>query len=453
MVYVRGENDERPAIVTICALKEVILSLRKRHSGHRQPKKTDCSVFISWQRTHISRLQPCRAPDKNITTRLDGVRKPRHEATDTINVPCNIFSARPEDAKRLDDFAHSRPAIWQVIEACRSTRAIIDPDPAWQSGTIAYLISVYILFVRRSRMSLQLEVVLRPQFGGTVRRRSSMRRMAKLANAANMTRYAAPRRETSDRPRIAVITVCLNDLQGLQATFRSLHLQSLSPDQWIVVDGMSNDGTPEWLSGINWQPLAWTSEPDGGIYEAMNKGLQWTEADYVLFLNSGDVLSSADVLEVVADALAASSDRPSLLYGDCLEVGGAGTRHLRQARPAYWVPLGMPTAHQAMYFRKDALDSGFDSRYRLSGDYAAVMKLYAAHRGKDFRHIPVVLCWFQLGGRSEQQRDRGLREDFAIRRQLLGMNAFLAHALTVLHHLHSLIKRHLPLLHRLARYG
>ncbi len=59
----------------------------------------------------------------------------------------------------------------------------------------------------------------------------------------------------------------------------------------------------------------------------------------------------------------------------------------------------MSTTHQAMYFRTDALADGFDTRYRLSGDYAAVTRLYVANRGADFRHLPKPLCRFRLGGR------------------------------------------------------
>lgn len=252
---------------------------------------------------------------------------------------------------------------------------------------------------------------------------------------------------------IAVVTVCLNDLPGLKATFESIQAQVQPPQQWIVADGASSDGTREWLQSIQWSTLSWTSEADGGIYKGMNRGLRQVNAEYVLFLNSGDVLSAPDVLEAVADSLAAANPRPSLLYGDCFEVDSRGVNHLRRARPPWWAWLGMPTTHQAMYFRTDTLTGGFDTHFRLSGDYAAVTRMYLANRGADFKHLPKPLCRFQLGGRSDQQRKAFLRENLEIRRRVLGMGAGPAVALHAAHHAQGWIKRHVPAVHRLMRYG
>lgn len=254
-------------------------------------------------------------------------------------------------------------------------------------------------------------------------------------------------------PRIAIVTICLNDLRGLKSTFQSVHAQGVPPHQWIVADGNSSDGTREWLQDIEWPPLSWTSEADGGIYQGMNKGLRQVAAEYVLFLNSGDVLATPDVIEAVTESLALPGERPSLLYGDCYEVDARGVSHLRRARPAWWAWLGMSTTHQAMYFRTDALTDGFDTRYRLSGDYAAVTKLYVANRGADFRYLPKTLCRFQLGGRSDQQRSAFLKENLEIRRRVLGMGPVPAIMLHAAHHAQGWIKRHAPAVHRLIRYG
>lgn len=254
-------------------------------------------------------------------------------------------------------------------------------------------------------------------------------------------------------PRISIVTVCLNDLRGLQETFESVREQSAPPHQWIVADGDSKDGTRAWLQSVGWPPMSWSSEVDGGIYHGMNRGLRAVDADYVLFLNSGDVLSAPDVLAAVMESLAAPGQQPSLIYGDCFEVDARGVNHLRRARPAWWVSLGMPTTHQAMYFRTDALNGGFDTRYRLSGDYAAVATLYVAHRGADFRHVPRPLCRFRLGGRSDQQRRALLQENLEIRRSVLGMGRAPAIVLHAAHMLQGWIKRHVPIVHRMMRYG
>lgn len=254
-------------------------------------------------------------------------------------------------------------------------------------------------------------------------------------------------------PRIAIVTVCLNDLCGLQSTFESVRAQTLPPHQWIVADGQSTDGTQAWLGTLDWPLLRWSSGRDGGIYQGMNKGLREAEAEYVLFLNSGDVLCDTDVLKDVAAALARSASPPSLLYGDSYEVDTQGRAFLRRARPAWWAWLGMPTTHQAMYFHRDALPDGFDTRYRWSGDYAAVTRLYLAHRGADIAHLPRPLCRFHLGGRSDQNRRSFLRENLEIRRRVLGMSAPPAYMLHAAHHVQGWIKKYVPAVHRVLRYG
>ena len=205
-------------------------------------------------------------------------------------------------------------------------------------------------------------------------------------------------------PTIAVVTVCLNDLAGLKKTYESVHGQTMPPLQWIVADGASSDGTVEWLGHTEWAPMSWSSKADGGIYQGMNGGIERAQADYLLFLNSGDTLAGPGVLQSVVQELARLPERPVLLFGDSFEVDRWHRPNLRRARPAWWVWVGMPTTHQAMFFRRDALPSGFDTRYRLSGDYAAVTSLYRMRGGADFHHLPVPFAHFHLGGRSDQLR-------------------------------------------------
>ncbi len=256
------------------------------------------------------------------------------------------------------------------------------------------------------------------------------------------------------KSRVSIVTVCLNDLRGLRATHQSICDQFLHPTEWIVADGGSVDGTVDWLRAISSEPRpTWSSEADGGIYQGMNRGLEKVRSDYVLFLNSGDTLGSSRSLEKVELALGASEPMPALLYGHCFEVLPTGQHFLRRARPAWWVPLGMPTSHQAMVFRRESLVHGFDTRYRWSGDYAAVSELFLHKRGEDFRKIDEVLCHFHLGGRSDIHRSQFLRETHEIRRRVLGMNPVAAAILHAAHHAQGWIKKWTPVVHRALRYG
>jgi len=268
-----------------------------------------------------------------------------------------------------------------------------------------------------------------------------------------MIHMSKTERTAGPAPRLAIVTVCLNDLSGLKKTYESVREQTRAPRHWIVSDGASTDDTVEWLQRLDWAPLRWSSQADGGIYQGMNHGLGRTDADYVLFLNSGDTLSGPRVLESVELELAQLPDRPVLLFGDSFEVDRWERPNLRRARPAWWVWIGMPTTHQAMFFRRDALPRGFDTRYRLSGDYAAVTELYRARGGQDFHHLPQPVCHFHLGGRSDQWRRSFLLENLEIRRRVLDMPSAPARLLHLAHQVHGWIKYHLPWLHGLIRYG
>ena len=112
--------------------------------------------------------------------------------------------------------------------------------------------------------------------------------------------------------KLSVITINYNDKDGLLRTAKSVVEQTFKDYEWLVIDGGSTDGSQEIMGQFS-AHIAWgVSEPDGGIYEAMNKGLAKASGDYVQFLNSGDSFIDRDVLErVFADNLLADVN-----YGD-----------------------------------------------------------------------------------------------------------------------------------------
>jgi len=100
-----------------------------------------------------------------------------------------------------------------------------------------------------------------------------------------------------DKIKFSVITICYNDFEGVKSTLESVLSQTGVNFESIVIDGGSSDGTPEYLKkndDIN--NLLWLSEPDSGIYNAMNKGIELASGDWLVFMNSGDKFVSANVL-------------------------------------------------------------------------------------------------------------------------------------------------------------
>ena len=120
---------------------------------------------------------------------------------------------------------------------------------------------------------------------------------------------------------LSIITINWNNASGLKKTMLSVAAQTCGDFEYIVVDGASTDGSVEVIRRFEaafGNRLKWVSEPDKGIYNAMNKGIGMASGDYLQFLNSGDSLVSDDVTECMFDALK-RNDSPSVLYGNMLK--------------------------------------------------------------------------------------------------------------------------------------
>lgn len=160
---------------------------------------------------------------------------------------------------------------------------------------------------------------------------------------------------TSSRPRVSVITVNLNAAQALRRTLDSVVAQGWDGIEHIVIDGGSTDDSEGVLKARDAQLALWRSEKDAGIYDAMNKGLAHARGEFVLFLNSGDVLQGR--------VLHPGMDPSRLLPVQARNFWGR-TRLLRLRD----LRLGMPYCHQGILFRNEALVP-FDTNLRIAADY------------------------------------------------------------------------------------
>lgn len=211
------------------------------------------------------------------------------------------------------------------------------------------------------------------------------------------------------QPFFSIVTVTRNNLPGLRATAASVVTLSTSDYEWIVIDGDSSDGSKAYLQTLT---AHWTSEPDRGIYDAMNKGLRQATGDYVIFMNAGDVFASRDVLAEIKVALDYRKIQPDFIYGDAIEDG-----HPKMARPHRKIASGMFTHHQAMLYRRAALDDiRYDLQYEIAADYDFTARVL--QKGGDVFYFPMPICTFEPGGISQQRVTQGRREQSAIRRTL-----------------------------------
>ena len=187
--------------------------------------------------------------------------------------------------------------------------------------------------------------------------------------------------------RITYITITYNAAKVLQRTLDSVLQQDYPDIVHLIIDGASTDDTLKLVDDYiarsnaaeNGHRIQVTSEPDKGIYDAMNKGLRSLDGDYVCFLNAGDFLPSPDTVSRIAEAISqqpsSNTQLPAVLYGDTDIVDGEGRflHHRRLSPPENltWKSFkqGMLVCHQAFYARTDfAIATPYDIQYRYSAD-------------------------------------------------------------------------------------
>ena len=191
--------------------------------------------------------------------------------------------------------------------------------------------------------------------------------------------------------KISVITACRNSAAAIEATVQSVLAQDCPHLEYVVVDGASTDGTLEILRKYATRISSLVSEPDRGVYDAMNKGIRLAKGDYLLFMNAGDVFAAPDVLGKAAAA--ADAD---VLYGDFEYTTGP-----RKGRVSADFDRGVFN-HQCVLYRK-ALHATFGEYVDVPGltaaDYLFFMRLRASGRAS-FRKLELVFSKVDANGMS-----------------------------------------------------
>lgn len=253
-------------------------------------------------------------------------------------------------------------------------------------------------------------------------------------------------------PMFSIITVCMNDIAGLKKTRGSIVEQTFSDFEWIVVDGASKDATTEFLASLPQGECNWSSEPDSGLYDAMNKGIDRSNGAYIIFLNSGDVFATNDVLERLHKVLDAEEEVIDFLYGDALEADGRDVIY-KPARSHKYLWYGMFTHHQAMlYSRQTISQQRYRTEYRIAADYAFTSEFL--RYVKTLRRVDFPICLFEGGGITSTANShwRGIKEQWTIGRIVSKRSALLCLFAASLHVLKHFFRRALPSAHRRWRY-
>jgi putative colanic acid biosynthesis glycosyltransferase len=222
---------------------------------------------------------------------------------------------------------------------------------------------------------------------------------------------------------ISVITVNLDDARGLRATAESVVAQERPPDQWIVVDGGSTDGSIDVIRGFERWIDCWTSAADRGVYDGMNAGLRQARGHYVIFMNAGDRFARADTLARIATALRASPG-VDLLFGGTILALPSGRPIYRPPHPAARVRLGLPAYHQATVIRRAShLLAPYDLALPISAEYAAIATLVSRGASSISLNLPIAIRTCHPDSLSERATARRFADFVAVQRHVLGEHA------------------------------
>lgn len=232
-------------------------------------------------------------------------------------------------------------------------------------------------------------------------------------------------------PSFSIVTVTYNNLDGLRETARSVKAQTFTDFEWLIVDGASTDGTVEAAAAGDFDRALFRSEPDKGLYHAMNKGIDRATGDYLIFMNGGDAFADEKVLEDVA-GLVFFGTAP-MIYGDAHEVA-QGERLLKRALSHKTAAYTMFTHHQAIFYLRSAVgELRYDPSYRIGADWVFTGQML--RKSGEPERIERAVCDFERGGLSQtitpeiqrqvrEERRRALREVFGVREPFASLLLF-----------------------------
>lgn len=202
--------------------------------------------------------------------------------------------------------------------------------------------------------------------------------------------------------KISIITVTYNAAKTVADTLQSVALQTYGDIEHIVIDGASTDSTVKIVSQYGGAISKFVSEPDNGIYDAMNKGLGLATGEIIGFLNADDVYASNEVLRCVASLFATSE--VDAVFGDAVFVRSTRpTRPIRRYRSDRFRPdriaWGLMPAHPALFLRREVYErfGVFRTDYRIAGDFELIARIFRDGTLK-YRSVPEVWVHMKLGG-------------------------------------------------------
>ena len=196
--------------------------------------------------------------------------------------------------------------------------------------------------------------------------------------------------------KVTVVTAVLNDAGHIEQTILSVISQTDIEIEYIIVDGGSKDGTLELIGKYKDKISLFISEPDRGVYDAMNKGIKYSTGDFVYFLNSGDVLLNPSILSKIK--LEELKEKNAIIYGNVVVAYG-NIEALEKPRPFFNSKMkfkGIGICHQSMFFPGELIrNEKYDLSYNIAADYDLAYRLW--RKGTVFLYKDITIAKYDWG--------------------------------------------------------
>lgn len=237
-------------------------------------------------------------------------------------------------------------------------------------------------------------------------------------------------------PRFTIITVTYNAGKVLDDTIQSVISQTYHHIEYIIIDGASKDNTLQVIDRYRNRIQKVISEPDHGLYDAMNKGMKWATGDYICFLNAGDSFHEDDTLLRMVHSIH-GNELPDILYGETAIVDSNGhflhMRRLSAPEKLTWRSFrqGMLVCHQAFFVKRTLLEP-YDLQYRFSSDFDWCIRMMK--KSQTLHNTHLTLIDYLDEGLTTQNHKASLWERFHIMCRYYGWTS------TLLHHIWFVVR-------------
>lgn len=202
--------------------------------------------------------------------------------------------------------------------------------------------------------------------------------------------------------KVSIITVNFNNLAGLKKTVESVLAQTHGELEYIIIDGGSDDGSSQYIEKIKDGLTYYVSEPDKGIYHAMNKGIEKATGAYLLFLNSGDWLVSENTIERVFY----NNPKESVIHGNIIKVKEGKTVNIQKGPESRYLTKTFmyynTINHQSSFINREMFKKYgmYNESYKITSDWAYYLKLVVNR--ESFLYVNVDIAYFEVGGAASQ---------------------------------------------------